>query len=153
MVIGSATPEANDTVQRAANAYRRAALALKGMPIYNPTLAVEAIGFRNVDGREAGVMLTPWFMNLTVLPSAEDQKVWVKSGSVRLVFPSGAYDFVVSALPDFGLVATCPLFSQMADFTDHEAAQLAALSAANALFEVEEPEPAPTVSRRQLLGG
>jgi hypothetical protein len=41
----------------------------------------------------------------------------------------------------------------MADFTDHEAAQLAALSAANALFEVEEPEPAPTVSRRQLLGG
>jgi hypothetical protein len=72
---------------------------------------------------------------------------------VRLVFPSGAYDFVVSELPDFGLVATCPLFSQMADFTDHEAAQLAALSAANALFEVEEPEPAPTVSRRQLLGG
>jgi hypothetical protein len=60
---------------------------------------------------------------------------------------------MVSELPDFGLVATCPLFSQMADFTDHEAAQLAALSAANALFEVEEPEPAPTVSRRQLLGG
>jgi [NiFe] hydrogenase assembly HybE family chaperone len=98
-------------------------------------------------------MLTPWFMNLTVLPSAEDQKVWIKGGSVRLAFPSGAYDFMVSNLPDFGLVATCPLFSQMADFTDHEAAQLAALSAANALFEVEEPEPAPSVSRRQLLGG
>ena len=80
-------------------------------------------------------MLTPWFMNLTVLPSVEDQKVWVKGGSVRLAFPSGAYDFMVSELPDFGLVATCPLFSQMADFTDHEAAQLAALSAANALFE------------------
>jgi hypothetical protein len=60
---------------------------------------------------------------------------------------------MVSELPDFGLVATCPLFSQMADFTDHEAAQLAALSAANALFEVEESEPAPPVSRRQLLGG
>mgnify|MGYP003487755296 CR=1 FL=1 len=42
MVIGSATPEANDTVQNAANAYRRAALAMKGMPIYNPTLAIEA---------------------------------------------------------------------------------------------------------------
>ena len=153
MVIGSASPQANDTVQNAANAYRRAALAMKGMPIYNPTLAVEAVGFRSIEGREAGIMLTPWFMNLTVLPSAEDQKVWVKGGSVRLAFPSGAYDFMVSELPDFGLVATCPLFSQMADFTDHEAAQLAALSAANALFEAEEPEPAPTVSRRQLLGG
>ena len=72
---------------------------------------------------------------------------------MRLAFPSGAYDFMVSELPDFGLVATCPLFSQMADFTDHEAAQVAALAAAEALFQAEEPEPAPTVSRRQLLGG
>ena len=153
MVIGSATTTTNDTVQNAANAYRRAALALKGMPIYNPTLAVEAVGFRSIQGREAGVMVTPWFMNLTVLPSAEDLKVWTRNGTVRLAFPSGAYDFLVSELPDFGLIATCPLFSQMADFTDHEAAQVAALSAAEALFQAEEPEPAPTVSRRQLLGG
>jgi hypothetical protein len=41
----------------------------------------------------------------------------------------------------------------MTDFTDHEAAQLAALTVANALFEPEAPAPAPTVSRRQLLGG
>jgi hypothetical protein len=41
----------------------------------------------------------------------------------------------------------------MTDFTDHEAAQLAAASAAEAFFEPEQPEPAPTVSRRQLLGG
>ena len=42
---------------------------MKGMPIYNPTLAVEAVGFREHEGRQAGVMVTPWFMNLTVLPS------------------------------------------------------------------------------------
>lgn len=153
MVIGTATAETNDRVQAATNAYRRAALALKGMPIYNPTLAVEAVGFRRIEGREAGVMVTPWFMNLTVLPSAEDLAVWVKAGTARLTFPSGAYDFLVSELPDFGLVATCPLFTQMADFTDHEAAQVAALAAAEALFQAEEPEPSPTVSRRQLLGG
>jgi [NiFe] hydrogenase assembly HybE family chaperone len=151
-VVRGGSPLAHP-VEKLSNAYRRAALGLKGMPIYNPTLAVEAVGFRSIEGREAGVMVTPWFMNLTVLPSAHDQQVWAKGGSVRLAFPSGAYDFMVSELPDFGLVATCPLFSQMADFTDHEAAQVAALSAANALFEAEEPEPGPTVSRRQLLGG
>ena len=52
-----------------------------------------------------------------------------------------------------GLLGSCPLFSQMSDFTDHEAAQVAPAAAADALFQRETSEPAPTVSRRQLLGG
>ena len=153
MVIGSATIMPNDAVQNLANAYRRAALSMKGLPIYNPTVAVEAVGFRNYDGREVGVMVTPWFMNITVLPSEADRPVWINGGTLRLSFPSGVYDFMVSDLPDVGLIASCSLFSPMSDFTDHEAAQIAAVAAADALFQVEEPEPAPTVSRRQLLGG
>ena len=153
MVIGTASAAPNDAVQQFANAYRRVALKMKGMPIYNPTLAVEAVGFRRHDGRDVGVMITPWFMNLAVLPSAEDRAVWIAGGTVRLAFPSGAYDFLVSELPDVGLIGSCPLFSQMSDFTDHEAAQVAAAAAADALFQPETVEPAPTVSRRQLLGG
>ena len=153
MVIGSATLSSDDAVQNLANAYRRAALKVKGMPIYNPTLAVEAVGFRVHEGRHVGVMLTPWFMNLAVLPSADDLKVWVSGGQLRLVFPSGAYDFVVNEVPDVGLIANCSLFSTMHEFTDHEAAQLAAVTVADAVFEPEQPAPAPTVSRRQLLGG
>jgi [NiFe] hydrogenase assembly HybE family chaperone len=142
-----------DAVQRLANAYRRAALTVKGMPIYNPTIAVEAVGFREHEGRQVGVVVTPWFMNLTVLPSADDLRVWVNGGSIRLGFPSGAYDFVVNDLPDVGLIGTCSLFSTMLEFTDHEAAQLAAQTVADAVFEPEQPAPAPTVSRRHLLGG
>ena len=153
MVIGAAAPSDTDAVQTLANAYRRAALKVKGLPIYNPTLAVEAVGFREHEGRHVGVMVTPWFMNLTVLPSAEDRQVWVAGGTARLSFPSGAYDFVVSDLHEVGLVGTCSLFSTMLDFTDHEAAQLAANTVASAVFEPEQPAPAATVSRRQLLGG
>jgi [NiFe] hydrogenase assembly HybE family chaperone len=153
MVIGNASESSDDAVQDLANAYRRAALKVKGMPIYNPTLAVEAVGFRLHEGRQVGVIVTPWFMNLTVLPCAEDQTAWVAGGSVRLGFPSGAYDFVVNKLEDVGLVGACSLFSTMFEFTDHEAAQLAARTIADAVFEPEEPAPAPTVSRRQLLGG
>jgi [NiFe] hydrogenase assembly HybE family chaperone len=154
LVLGSvnSSPLAHP-VEELANAYRRAALNMKGLPIYNPTVAVEAVGFREYDGRQAGVMVTPWFMNLTVLPSEADKAVWVSGGTVRLTFPSGQYDLLVSQLPDYGLVGTCSLFSPMSDFTDHEAAQLAAQSAADGLFAAEEPPPAPTVSRRQLLGG
>jgi [NiFe] hydrogenase assembly HybE family chaperone len=155
MVLGMAGGPSPLThpVAQLANAYRRVALTMKGLPIYNPTVAVEAIGFREHEGRQAGVVVTPWFMNLTVLPSEAEKTVWIPGGTVRLTFPSGQYDLLVGELPGFGLVGTCPLFPLMADFTDHEAAQVAAQAAADALFEAEEPPPAPAVSRRQLLGG
>jgi [NiFe] hydrogenase assembly HybE family chaperone len=153
MVIGTASVIEDDAVQNLANTYRRAALKVKGLPIYNPTLAVEAVGFREYDGRQAGVIVAPWFMNLVVIPSAADRATWVPAGTVRLTFPSGEYDFMVQDLHGFGLVGTCALFATMHEFTDHEAAQAAATSVADALFEAEPPAPAPTVSRRQLLGG
>lgn len=153
MVIGSASVVTEDAVQNLANAYRRAALKVKGLPIYNPTLAVEAIGFREFQGRQAGVIVTPWFMNLTVIPSADDRATWSANDTVRLAFPSGEYDFMLQDLHGFGLVGTCALFAEMHDFTDHEAAQTAAASVADALFQPEQPAPAPTVSRRQLFGG
>jgi [NiFe] hydrogenase assembly HybE family chaperone len=153
LVIGSATLSSDDAVQNLANAYRRAALKVKGLPIYNPSLAVEAVGFREHEGRKVGVIVTPWFMNLAVLPSPADLETWASGGTTRLAFPSGAYDFMVSELAEVGLVGSASLFSTMTDFTDHEAAQLAATTIAAALFQEEPAPPAPTVSRRQLLGG
>jgi [NiFe] hydrogenase assembly HybE family chaperone len=79
--------------------------------------------------------------------------VWLAGRSTMLAFPSGAYEFTVTDLQDVGLIGTCSLFSTMLDFTDHEAAQLAAKTVADAVFEPEQPTPSPTVSRRQLLGG
>lgn len=152
MVLGTATDSDQDAVQRLANAYRRAALKVKGMPIYNPTVAVEAVGFREDNGRHVGVVVTPWFMNVTAIPSPDDLAVWVADGKARLTFPSGSYDFTVYDMPEYGLIAYCSLFSTMTEFTDHEAAQLAAQAAADGLFSVDEPEPRPTLSRRQLFG-
>ncbi len=161
LVIGSALGDARplDPVTRLVNYYRHAAMHMMGMPIYNPTLAVEGVGFREHLGRPVGVIVTPWFMNLTVLPAPQDLGTWRPGEVTRLAFPSGQYDFVVSEAGDNGLIATCSLFSPMQDFSDHEAAQVAALAAAGALFEPDtfdqpaEPKPAPAMSRRKLLGG
>jgi [NiFe] hydrogenase assembly HybE family chaperone len=155
LVLGSATLSDSDAVQNLANAYRRAALNVKGLPIYNPTLAVEAVGFREHEGRQVGVIVTPWFLNLVALPSEQDRAVWVSGGTVRLSFPSGAYDFMVNELTGFGLTGSCSLFSTMSEFTDHEAAKLAAQAAADGVFQSDEPPPKQEqpISRRQLLGG
>jgi [NiFe] hydrogenase assembly HybE family chaperone len=153
------TTSAADVVGRLVEYYRRASTRMQGLPMYNPRLEAEAVGFRERDGRRVGVIVTPWFMNLTVLPSARDLATWRKGAITRLDFPSGRYDFVVSEAEENGLIATCSLFSLMHDFADHETARAAALAAADALFESdaprppEPPKPSPVMSRRKLFGG
>ena len=46
---------------------------MQGLSICNPALAVEAIGFRQRDdGHWAGVLITPWGINLLCLPDLAD---------------------------------------------------------------------------------
>lgn len=139
--------------------YGRVAPNLQGLPMYNPALEIEGVGFREHLGRWAGVVVTPWFMNLTVLPSATDVGSWCPGQSARLAFPSGLYEFSVSQAGTNGMVATRSLFPLMHDFSDPASARAAARAAADALFEPEPPErPAAAkservISRRKLFGG
>lgn len=127
--------------------------------MYNGELEVEAVGFREHAGRLVGAIVTPWFMNLTILPSPADLATWRQGQLARFAFPSGCYDFVVSDAAADGLIATCSLFSLMHDFADHADARAAALAAVDALFEPQtapepvEPPPVPAMSRRRFLRG
>lgn len=159
----SGTEDASDaghgTVRRLVDYYRRAAERMRDLPVYNAALAVEAVGFCEHDGRQVGVIVTPWFMNLTATPAAQDLGVWHKGAATRLAFPSGRYDFVVSEAGDIGLIATCSLFPLMHDFADQATARDAAAAAAAALMQPDPPaqppapKGAPQLSRRRFLGG
>lgn len=140
MVLGAARAASatEEPLRRVVDAYRRIAATMSGLPIYNPQLIVEAVGFRSHDDRLIGVTVTPWFMNLTVLPRTSDAQVWKAGQTLQLAFPSGEYEFLISELEGVGLLAACSLFSPMNDFTDHEAARLAATAAIDGLFE---PDP------------
>ena len=41
---------------------------MQGMPFVNRALRVEAVDFRAWDDHQVGVLITPWFMNLILLP-------------------------------------------------------------------------------------
>jgi rubredoxin len=49
-------------------AFRAVARRMEGLPIVNAALEVEAVGFAPWEGRWLGVMLTPWCMNLMLVP-------------------------------------------------------------------------------------
>jgi [NiFe] hydrogenase assembly HybE family chaperone len=140
--------------------YERAAARLRDLPMYHAALQVEAVGFREHEGRLVGVIVAPWFMNLTVLPSPTDLATWRKGSLARLSFPSGVYEFSIGDADENGLVATCSLFSLMHEFGTQDAARAAAVAACEAPFERPAPPAgqtrqsvAPSISRRRFLRG
>jgi [NiFe] hydrogenase assembly HybE family chaperone len=128
---------------RLVDRYRRAHEAMRDLPICNPALEIEAIGFRPYGGHALGVILTPWFMNLTVCASgAEELPPRPPGETAHWPLPAGRVGFIVGRLECFGRVDSCSLFSPMDGFADHAAARAVAVAALAELFE-----PAPADAR------
>lgn len=99
--------------------YRAAETHMRDLPIYNASLGVEAWGFQPLDEATlAGIVITPWFMNLVVLPIAPEPLDASRYGQGRKVeFPAGARRFRYAGDPGFGAVWTSALHSPMDVFT------------------------------------
>ena len=132
-------------------AYRRVADSMRSLPVYNQALDVDVVGMRRYSHGLLAVVVTPWSMNLCLLPPPG---VTGREGSSReLDFPSGNYSFIAGHLDGVGVIETCSLFSPMAEFEDQAAATAVAEHAIEGLFERPEPEtPAEKpMSRRSFL--
>jgi len=46
---------------------------MAGLPILNTALTVEAIGFTPWQGHWLGALITPWFLNLVLVPGAQGE--------------------------------------------------------------------------------
>ena len=113
------------------------------MPFVNRALTVRASGFRRHDGDWVGAVITPWFLNLFVLPGGG--ALWSDLGSgerARVAFPVGELEFIADYQPDGAVPAYlyCPLFAPVNQFATQEAAEAAASAALDALFV---PPPVP----------
>ncbi|MER2566978.1 MAG: [NiFe]-hydrogenase assembly chaperone HybE [Myxococcaceae bacterium] len=149
-------------VEALLRAYRAIAVEMAELPIVNPRLSVDALGFREWNGGHAGIVVTPWFMNVViVLP--EGSQVVEPGTRVARQFPAGQLEFVTSVIDGVGPIEGCSLISPMGQFRDMPHALEVARDAASALFTAPvtkeptpvvesapaKPEPAP--SRRDLF--
>lgn len=139
--------------------YRAIAVGpMADLPVMNPALACEAVGFCAVDGRAVGILTTPWFMNvvITALPGYALSPARI-GDPVLHSLPSGEYECVVGHLDDFGRIDSVSLFSPMFDFADQETARAAAEAAIAEILTAPRPEPTPAppaaLDRRSLFFG
>jgi [NiFe] hydrogenase assembly HybE family chaperone len=135
---------------------------MREVPILNPKLRVACIGMRAYNGLWVSILVTPWFINVMLLPGSEaEAKAWstIHLGTkVQHQFPAGAFEFLCGAEPELGPYRMCSLFSPVLQFEDQDAALAAAEGAIGALFEAEKPpapekKEAPQLSRRTLFFG
>lgn len=102
-----------------------------GLPLLNNALSVETLGFQVHDGRVFGVVITPWLMNLVLLPGEQDHWESMELGQKQPhEFPSGRYKFMVNEIDGIGVCQTHSLFSPMREFRS----QAHALAAAEAFL-------------------
>ncbi len=130
-------------------AFRRIESAtMADVPILNPALTVEAVGFTRWQDHWLGIVITPWFMNLVLVPGAAAFWQSVAPG-LRLFrnFPSGDFAFLGSIEPEVGEFQSCSLFSPMAQFADQDGARDVAVAALAAL-QAEPVAAAPAPSKQ-----
>jgi [NiFe] hydrogenase assembly HybE family chaperone len=127
---------APDPSPRLTAAFRATAPRMQGLDFVNPNVDVEAVGFAPWQGCWLGVMVTPWSMNLVLLPHEATSWQPLAAGAKRRYrFPAGVYEFVGAHDAALGEYQTCSLLSPLLQFDDHAAARLVAQLAREALFD------------------
>jgi len=155
-------------IERVFDEIARARMA--GLPFVNAALRVQVVGVRRWQSRAGEVwlcvLITPWAINLMVLPCAAPGWHLPSSGySQSWSFPSGDYEFLGANEPGLGEYLSCSLFSPTFELTDQQQAVDTASAVLNALFVQETPlsrgagegvasaTPVASISRRTFLRG
>ncbi len=125
---------------------------MAGIPLLNPMLKVQTIGFQEFQGRIIGVLITPWLMNLVMLPGEADDWSEMDLGVKQYHrFPSNTYKFVANEIEGMGKCQTHSLYSPMNEFVNQDHALAAAQGFLDTLM-VEVAQPAEGQVDGELLG-
>lgn len=98
---------------------------MQDVPILNPALSVQGVGFTDWNGSYLGILLTPWFINIVLLSANNHHCDGRRTGEKCLQrLPSGEYEFLVSEEEGIGKYQACSLMSPVFEFDCQQSAVL-----------------------------
>ncbi len=117
---------------------------MRDVPILNPRLRVEAVGFQPWQGHWIGILVTPWFMNALLLPGTGDPWPARNTGDAHAwPLPIGNCEFIAGYEEEIGEYHLCSLMSPVLQLEDQEAARIAAQAALDTLLAPPAPKQEP----------
>jgi [NiFe] hydrogenase assembly HybE family chaperone len=121
---------------------------MQDIPLCNHALRVEALGFRRTDDGWLGVVVTPWFMNLVLIPARGARWTHMLPGAKRVHrFASGAYELFGNEEDGVGEYQYCSLFSPMGGFSAHDEARAVAQAALDLLIDADTARKVEALAR------
>ncbi|MDP2194750.1 MAG: [NiFe]-hydrogenase assembly chaperone HybE [Rhodocyclaceae bacterium] len=129
---------------------------MAGLPLLNPVLEVAAVGFARHGNDWRGVLVTPWCIDLLLVPARAD---WTVPGPHERVFrqyASGNFAFLPNHEDGLGDYLICALIHDMNRFPDQESACMTAQACLIALDlapvqPAADPAAPGSSSRRKFL--
>ncbi len=114
---------------------------MRDIPVLNPVLSVRAVGMREWHQSWLCVLVTPWFMNVVLLPKADNEEEGVQVGSKHMVvFPAGRFEFIEGYEDTIGRHWMCSMFSPVLEFENQQAAVATAEAVLEELFKATEDQ-------------
>jgi [NiFe] hydrogenase assembly HybE family chaperone len=108
---------------------------IRELPIYHLPLQVEAVDFQPWAPGWIGVLITPWFMNVMLLPRDRDQWQSLAVGKKHMQkLPSGEQEFIVGGDVELGSYLFQSVASPMMKFPSQKDARQAAQAALQRLM-------------------
>ncbi len=125
---------------------------MAGIPILNPVLRVQTLGFQHVEGGTIGIVITPWLMSLIYFPKNNEDLARYEIGKkLNRKFPSGNVKFMLNEFDELGRFLSHSIHSPMNAFSSQKQAILAAEQFLDSLLTtVDNPDDDPL--DEELLG-
>jgi len=92
------------------------------LPFLNPQISVAAVGFARHGDDWRGVLVTPWGIQLLLLPAVAHWPVPPPLERAFRHYPAGVFAFLANHEEGLGEYLACPLISDMKPFVDQETA-------------------------------
>ena len=127
---------------------------MRDLPIVNDALRVEAVGFRELAEHQFGVLITPWFINLVLLPGTDRWEDRAQGSVCKIELPGGKVDFTVAHDEMLGTSLSAALFGTVQDFPDQALARDIASESLRLLFDetfAGQGSEDKKMTRRELL--
>jgi [NiFe] hydrogenase assembly HybE family chaperone len=96
---------------------------MKGIPILNLALSVEAVDFAETPPGLLGALVTPWFINAVLFPNVP---VKVPDHGHERALPGGTFHFLGQVLDSAGSIELSSIHSPVLNFKDQASAVAAA---------------------------
>jgi [NiFe] hydrogenase assembly HybE family chaperone len=125
---------------------------MHGLPVCHDQLTTEVVGLRRFEQHWVGALITPWTLQLILLPATAEAERLGDGDHRSLVFPQGAVVFMASENPDLGVYMACSLMSPLHDFPSQAAIRQTAEEVMELLFQAP-AEQAPGKSVTVAMPG